>query len=171
MASCPKCGSQVADGVKFCGACGWSTEAAVNAPATPPLSPSFSGQAPAGSAGGMASNVAAMLTYFPCLIGLVCSILFAFVLEPYKQDRFIRFHAWQSLAMHVVLVVFWIGWTFISLMLAAMSRAFAFITAPVSLLVSLGALVLMVILIIKAYGRQMFKVPVIGDWAEKQANR
>jgi uncharacterized membrane protein len=119
----------------------------------------------------MAANVAAMLTYVPlCLVGLVLSILFGFVLEPYKRDRFIRFHAWQSLAVHVVFVAFWIGWFFFSFVLTSMARIFAIITVPISLLICLGALILMVILMIKAYGNQTFKLPVIGDWAEKQAN-
>ena len=79
MASCPKCGSQVADGLKFCGACGSSIDTAVNAPATPATPPSLPGQA-AGGQGGIAPNVAAMLTYLPlCLVGLVCAILFALV--------------------------------------------------------------------------------------------
>ena len=72
--------------------------------------------------------------------------------------------------MHVVVVGFWIGWTIFSMLLASMARFFVFITAPVSLLVGLGALVLMVILMLKAYGKEMYKLPVVGDWAEKQAN-
>ena len=112
-----------------------------------------------------------MLTYLPiCLIGLGCAILFAFVLEPYKKDRFIRFHAWQSLALHVVFIVFWIGWMIFSAVLTAISNKFAIITVPVSLLVGLGTLVLIVILMVKAYGNQLYKLPVVGDWAEKRAN-
>jgi uncharacterized membrane protein len=168
MALCPKCGSQVAEGLKFCGACGSSIGAEGSAPATPPSPPSSPGTA--GSAGGIPANVAAMLTYLPlCLIGLVCAILFAFVLEPYKQDRLIRFHAWQSLALHVIFVAFWIGWTIISLVLTAILHFLAILTVPVSMLVGLGALVLMVILMVKAYSGEKYKVPFVGDWAEKQA--
>jgi len=45
-----------------------------------------------------------------------------------------------------------------------------FITLPLHVLVSLGALVLWIILLIKANQGQMYKLPFIGDLAEKQAN-
>jgi uncharacterized membrane protein len=119
----------------------------------------------------MGPNVAALLVYIPlCLIGLICAVLFGFILEPYKKDRFIRFHAWQSLAIHGGLIVFWIGWFIISAALTAIARGFALITMPVSTLVGLGTLVLMVFLMIKAYNMELYKLPIIGDWAQKQAN-
>ena len=149
MASCPKCGSQVADGASFCASCGSSIGPAPGPAAVPPSQPSVQAQAPTAVPGGIASNVAAMLTYLPlCFIGLVCAILFAFVLEPYKNDRFIRFHAWQSLALHVVFIVFWIGWMIFSAVLTAITPKLAFITVPVSMLVGLGTLVLVVLRLI-----------------------
>jgi uncharacterized membrane protein len=111
-----------------------------------------------------------MLAYIPfCLIGVVCAILFGFILDPYKKDRFIRFHAWQSLAIHGAFLALWIGWVIVSFILTAVARSLALITFPLSMLLGLGALILMVFLMIKAYGNQTFKVPVIGDWAEKQS--
>jgi uncharacterized membrane protein len=168
MAMCPKCGTQVAEGAKFCGSCGAVTEAVAAAPAVSPAPPTLQAQSSSGGAGGIAPNVAAMLTYLPvCMIGLVCAILFGFILEPHKNDRFVRFHAWQSLALQAAFIVFWI----ISSVLIHLAHGFAVITVPVSMLVGLGALVLMVILMIKAHGRQSYKVPVLGEWAEKQANK
>src|SRR5882757_6119154 len=132
MALCPKCGSQVADGASFCGSCGSAIGAAPSPPAVPPAQPFVQGQAATAATGGIASNVAAMLTYIPvCFIGLVCAILFAFILEPYKNDRFIRFHAWQSLILHVVFIVFWIGWVIFTAILTAISNKLAFITVPI----------------------------------------
>ena len=166
MAICSKCGSQLAEGVKFCASCGASTQAPDGAPGVAGSPNSASGA----SQGGIAPNVAAMLTYLPlCFVGLVCAILFGLVLDPYKKNSFIRFHAWQSLAIHVAVVVFWIGWTIVSMLVAAILHFLAFILAPISLLICLGVLVLMVFLMVKAYGNQTFKVPVLGDWAEKQA--
>jgi uncharacterized membrane protein len=172
MPLCPKCGSQVTKETKFCGACGSSVEPAPNAPPLAPSQPAREAPAPTGGQGGMAANVAAMLTYVPlCLVGLVLAILFGFILEPYKRDRFIRFHAWQSLAVQVLFVAFWFGWFIFSFVLTSIARMFAIITVPISMFIGLGAFILMVILMIKAYGNQTFKLPVIGDWAEKQANR
>ena len=119
----------------------------------------------------MKPNVAAMLVYVPvCLVGIVCAILFAFLLDPYKKDRFVRFHAWQSLAIHVCLVAFWIAWWFVVMILAFITHGLAILLLPVNALIGLGVLVLMIFLMIKANGGELYKLPGIGDWAEKQAN-
>jgi uncharacterized membrane protein len=170
MATCPKCGSTVTDGTKFCAACGAPIGAAPNSGASAPPPPSPLGQPPAATPGGLTPNVAAMLTYLPiCLIGLVCAILFAFILEPYKSNRFIRFHAWQSIALHVAYIIFLIGWTIFSMILVAMLHVIGLLTSLVSMLVGLGVLVLAVFLMVKAYGNESFKLPIIGAWADKQA--
>jgi uncharacterized membrane protein len=44
------------------------------------------------------------------------------------------------------------------------------VTLPLHLLVSLGAFVLWIVLLLKANQGQMYKLPIIGDMAEKQAN-
>jgi uncharacterized membrane protein len=44
-----------------------------------------------------------------------------------------------------------------------------FITAPLHMLVALAALVVWIILLLKANQGQMFKLPIIGDLAQKQA--
>ena len=171
MAFCPKCGSQVADDARFCGKCGEAIVPTGTAPGVASSSPPPPGAPPPGAQGGMAPNVAALLVYVPvCFVGIVCAILFAFVLDPYKKDRFVRFHAWQSLALHVCLVGFGMAWWFVVLVLALITHGFAVLLFPVNILVGIGGLVLMVFLMIKANAMQTYKVPVIGDWAEKQAN-
>ncbi len=51
---------------------------------------------------GMAPNVAGLLCYVPCCIGLVFSVVAAIV---EKQSRFVRFHAFQSLLLHGAAIV------------------------------------------------------------------
>ena len=41
---------------------------------------------------------------------------------------------------------------------------------PIWTLLGLGELALWILLVIKAYQHQMFKLPIVGDLAEKQAN-
>ena len=165
MPVCPKCGAEVAIGTKFCSSCGSPMEPSSGFSGGPGVPP------PGGGQGGIASNVAAMLTYIPlCFVGLICAILFGFILDPYKKDRFIRFHAWQSLALHVAVVVIWIGWSICSFVLVTIARSLAFLTVPVTFLVGIGALGVMVLMMLKAYGSSVYKLPVIGDWAENQAN-
>jgi len=142
---CASCGAQMADTATVCPACGKGTGQSTGG---------GKAAAPASSAGaGLADNVAGMLAY----ITIIPAIVFLLI-EPYNKRRFVRFHAFQCLfltaaliAIHLVLTIIpIIGWV-------------------ISFLVSIGALILWIVLLIKSYQGQMFKLPVIGDLAEKQA--
>jgi uncharacterized membrane protein len=142
MAFCNMCGAQIPAGATTCAAC--------SAGAT---------TAPAVAASGLTDNVAGMLAY----ITFIPAIIFL-VTAPYNQSRFIRFHSFQSIFFTVAVFVIQIGLTFI-----AVVPFLILITAPLHMLVALAALVVWVILLIKANQGQMYKLPWIGDMAEKQA--
>ena len=108
----------------------------------------------------MADNVAGMLAY----VTIIPAIIFL-VMEPYNKNRFIRFHSFQCLFFAVALIVLNIG-----LSVLAIVPFMAIITIPLHLLIGLGALILWIILLMKANQGQMYKLPMIGDIAEKQAN-
>lgn len=147
MAFCPSCGSQIPAGAAACPACAGGS-------ATPPVA------APAAApAAGLTDNVAAMLAY----ITFIPAILFL-MLEPYNKSRFIRFHSFQCIFLTVAF--FALG---IVLSIFTMIPVIGLIMIPVHFLIWVGALVLWIILLLKAYQGQMFKLPVIGDMAEKQA--
>ncbi len=107
---------------------------------------------PASSQSGLESNVAAALAYLPIL-----AIVWLLV-EPYSKDRFIKFHSLQSVALAVVsiglsivlLIIPIIGWVLLPFL-------------------QLGVFVAAVICAVKAYQKEKFKLPVLGDFAEKQA--
>src|SRR5580704_17019700 len=141
MAFCSMCGAQIADGTTVCAAC--SSRAAV---------------APTASASGLADNVAGMLAYFT----IIPAIIFL-VLEPYNQSRFVRFHAWQCVFFNVAWWILWFG-----LRILAHLPLLGFFTVLMWPLVGLGGLIVWIILLIKANQGQMYKLPVIGDLAEKQ---
>jgi len=146
MAFCNMCGAQVAEGATVCAAC--SGRAAVAAPP------------PAASAGsGLADNVAGMLAY----VTIIPAIIFL-VVEPYNRNRFIRFHAWQCVFFNIAWWVLWIG-----LHIVAQLPMLGFLTVLVWPLIGLGGFVIWIILLLKANQGQMYKLPVIGDLAEKQA--
>ena len=108
---------------------------------------------------GLSDSAASGLAY----ITIIPAIIFL-VVEPYNRSRFIRFHSFQSIFFCVALIVLQIGLsilTFVPFM--------GLITIPLHLLIGLGALALWVVLLLKANQGQMFKLPVIGDLAEKQA--
>mgnify|MGYP001570015589 CR=1 FL=1 len=101
---------------------------------------------------GIQPNVAALLSY---VLGVLTGIIF-FIIE--KENKFVRFHAMQSI------IVF--GGLFVLQLVLAFIPVIGAILVPV---ISIGSLILWVVLMIKAYQGEKFKLPMIGDIAEKQA--
>ncbi len=160
MPYCARCGSQVAEGTAYCSRCGAPISAGA-APGDVPPPPPSGGPAP--TAAPMAPNVAGLLCY---VLGFITGIIFL-VLEPYKNDRFVRFHAFQSIFYSVALTVFWIIWG--NLFWIVGFGFFWTILSLISTLVWLGAFLLWLFLMFKAYNGQRFVLPVLGELAAKQA--
>ena len=155
MAFCAKCGTQLGEGVAFCPSCGTPAGTV----------PSASGTAPPGSRP-MSSNVAGLLTY---LAGFITGIIFL-VIEPYKNDRFVRFHAFQSIFFSIAYIVISVVWGVISSTLFVASGGAVWpVTSFTWGILRLGFFVLWLLLMFKAYNNERFMLPVIGDLAAKQA--
>jgi uncharacterized membrane protein len=121
------------------------------APQTPPAPETP--QAPAGGSTGLESNIAAVLAYLlwiPAILWLV--------IEPYNKDRFLRFHSFQALFLGLAWFVISIVLTFIPIL--------GWIILIFLPLVAIGVAIYCAY---KAYNKERFKLPVIGDMAEKQA--
>ena len=117
---------------------------------------------PAASSG-MANNMAAALSYIT-----IVGIIFLFI-EPYNKIRFVRFHAFQSIFFCVAAIAIEIGWMILTTILTMISKGFlGLILFPLSLLIYFGIVVCWVVLVVKAYGNQEFKLPIIGELAAKQ---
>lgn len=129
---------------------------------------------PAGSGGGGAApapaadneNIIGLLCYSP--VGLFADI-FVLLADPYKNSKFLRFHAFQSLFLCGACIAISIGLTIIGAVLGMIAGPLALIMLPVNLIFGFGILVLCIIMMIKAYGMQKPLLPVIGKLAEKQA--
>jgi len=145
MAFCTTCGAQIPEGVTACPVCSRSA-----APGTVAVQP---------VAGGLTDNVAGMLAYFTFIPAIVF-----LVLEPFNKKPFIRFHSFQSIFFAVAVIAIQIA-----LSIVGMVPFLFFITFPLHLLVWLGSMAIWVVLILKAYQGQMFKLPIIGDMAANQA--
>ena len=113
----------------------------------------------AATAGGLTDNVAGMLAY----VTFIPAIIFL-VIEPYNRSRFIRFHAFQSIFLAVAMIAISIGLSVFSFI-----PVLGLILLPLHLLIWLGLFVLWIVLLLKANQGQMWKLPIIGDLAEKQA--
>ncbi len=171
MPFCKNCGSPV-DG-QFCAKCGAPAGGSASGTYTPPpAQPQQYGSAPAAApsvqAGGLTDNVAGLLCYIPFFVGLVISIVFL-VIDPYKQNKFVRFHAFQSIFFHTAMLALGIIAAIVSSMLAFISFTLAGLLSTLMMLVWLAVLAVLVLLMLKANQGQRWQLPVIGAFAEKQA--
>ena len=144
MAFCQNCGAQLPAGAAACPNCAGAQAAT-----------------PTASTGGLTDNVAGMLAY----VTIIPAILFL-VLEPYNKRRFIRFHSFQSIFVCVAAIVLAIAMQ-ILWHIPFLGWAVGLLLWPI---IGIGELIVWIILLLKAYQGQMFKLPVIGDMAEKQAD-
>lgn len=106
---------------------------------------------PSATSTGLQENVAGLLCY---LLGLITGIIFV-ILE--KENRFVRFHAFQSVFVSVALIILNTVLAFIPIL----GWLLALLMGPLSL-------ILWLLLMFKAYQGQYFKLPIVGDMAEKQ---
>src|SRR5262245_15595523 len=114
---------------------------------------------------GMGNNVAALLAY---LFGWLGGLIFLLI-DPYKTNRFVRFCAFQSIFLDVGMIAVMIAFWILIFVLAAITHGIGGIIGLLSPLLWLAYLGLKIFLMIKAYGNQEVKLPVIGDIAAKQA--
>lgn len=160
MAFCASCGTQMADNVAFCPNCGkaagQASGAGASAPPPTPAPPASYGST-AAPAAPLAENVAGMLAYFT----IIPAIIFLLI-EPYNRNRFVRFHSFQCLFTFAALIV-------VRVCLSVVSMIVSFLIIPLWGLFVLACIALWLLLIIKAYQHQLFKLPIVGDLAEKQA--
>ncbi|MGH9433864.1 MAG: zinc-ribbon domain-containing protein [Terriglobia bacterium] len=160
MAFCSKCGAQMDQGSAFCIACG---QPAGSAPVT--NAPGASSPPPVAGAP-MASNLAALLAY---IVGFITGIIFL-VMEPYKRDPFVRFHAFQSIFLSAACLVVYIAWgiVFGTLFFASFGALWELVVV-IWVLLRLGFFVLWLFMMYKAYNNERFMLPFIGPLAASQA--
>ena len=126
------------------------------------------------SALGLDGNIAAALGY---PIGIIAII--SLIME--KENRFVKFHALQSILLHVGAIVLMIALWIIGFILAvagmaaaAASNATGALGGLVGMLFGLIWLVFIILYLgglifaaVKAYQGNMFKLPIIGNMADK----
>ena len=109
----------------------------------------------------MSPHVAAALSY----VFLLVSGLIIFLME--RQNRFVRFHAMQSILLSLVCFAAWYVLGILLLPLVFVGAGFI-VRGPI-MLVYLAIIAIMVICIVNAAQGKWFKLPIIGDIAEKQS--
>lgn len=108
----------------------------------------------------MADNVASTLCY---VLGLITGIIFL-VLSPYNRNPTVRFHAFQSIFLHVACIVLSIGLRIILVDMLHMYFLY-FVTS----LIWLAAFLLWIVMLLQTYQGKTIVLPVIGPFAQQQA--
>jgi len=115
---------------------------------------------------GLDANVAALLSY---VLTWVTGLVF-FLVE--KENRFVRFHAMQSILFGACWFIIAIVFMFVSITLAMMDIGLlSLLFVPIRIIFWLGFFAAWIMLLIKAYQGQMFKLPIIGKMAEGIVNK
>jgi uncharacterized membrane protein len=113
------------------------------------------------SSSGLAPNVAGALAY---VLGIITGVIFL-VIE--KENRFVRFHAAQSIAVTLVLTVVSIGLSILSSILVLVPILGWIVAFLLSVGLAFGAFVLWVLLMWRAYQGREWEVPIAGGIARK----
>jgi uncharacterized membrane protein len=104
---------------------------------------------------GMKPNVAGLLCY---LVGWVTGLIFLLI---EKDSKFVRFHAIQSIGFSICIVILWV--------IAVVLAFIPILGWIVDFLIWIGIVVLWIVLMVKAYQGHMFKLPIVGKFAEKNS--
>lgn len=109
---------------------------------------------------GLSDSAAGGLSY----VTIIPAIIFL-VVPPYNQSSFVRFHAWQSIFFTIACIA-----VDMALVILRHLPFFGFLMLFLFPLVGLAFFIVWILLLIKAFNGARFKLPIIGDLAEKQAN-
>jgi uncharacterized membrane protein len=150
MAFCKACGTELG-GAVFCPKCGASQTASAVPMAT----------APAASSEGLAENVAGLLCY---VLFWVTGIIFLLI----DKRPFVRFHAAQSIVVFGALTILRIG---LGIIMGFGGVVGFGLWALISMVLSLLGLVLWILLMIKAYQHELFRVPIAAPIADGIAGK
>src|SRR6266700_1173926 len=121
------------------------------------------------SALGIDGNLAAAIGYPIGILAIICLIMD-------KENRFVKFHALQSILYHVAAIVIFRGLVILLTILTVM-LAFARLGERRSslwllyVMVFFGHLAGLIYGAVKSYGGDYFKLPLIGNMAQNYANK
>ena len=99
---------------------------------------------------GLQQNIAGLLCY---VLGWITGIVFL-IIE--KENKFVRFHAVQSIVVFGTYTLIVIILNFIPV-----------VGWIISVILGIAAFIIWIVLMLKAYQGEMFKLPVAGDFTEK----
>jgi len=146
---CPQCAVEMPENSVSCPNCGHEIWKTIRA---------------RGTVGVFPENVAGALAYISPLPAIVFLLI-----DPYRRNRFVRFHSLQCLFL-------WLALFLIAAVIRVLEPVIFLIPSfgyllflLIAMVVTLGAFVIWLVLVIKALQGEGFKLPIVGELAERQA--
>ena len=150
LASCPECAAQMPAAAVFCPACGRPMPVAAKAHA---------------KIGILTENIAGALAYFTFLPAVVFLLL-----KPYSGNRFVRFHSLQCLLLWGAAILAGLALKVAGLLLLFIPMLGQLFMVVVSVVIVLAAIAIWLVLVVKAAQGEMFKLILLGAFAQKQSD-
>jgi len=147
---CSQCGAQMPDNSVFCPACGRNS--------SPPAP--VRDEAPV-----LNDKLVGVIAYFTFIPPVVLLLI-----EPFKNNRFIRFHAFQSIFLTIAALALWLALRLAFVVFALIPVIGHLLTLLFAMIFTLGLFVLWILLLVKVLQGEKFKLPLIGDLAERQTD-
>jgi uncharacterized membrane protein len=148
--SCSQCAAEMPDSAAYCPGCGQ------------PMHPAERGSGRVGALTEPVAGALAYLTVIPAIIFLL--------IEPYKGNRFVRFHSFQCILAFLAVLILALALKILSFLLLIVPVLGHLLIFLISLVVALAVLVMWLVLVVKALQGESFKLPLLGDFAEQQAS-
>jgi uncharacterized membrane protein len=152
--ACPDCEAKMPEIAAFCPGCGRDMRA-----------PEISPERAQGRVGFLPENLAGAIAYFT----FIPAVIFL-VRKPYSTDRFVRFHSVQCLLLWAAGLLTALALKVADLLLFLIPMVGPLFVVVVSVVVGLAAVAIWLVLVVKAAQGEMFKLPVLGNFAEQRAN-
>jgi uncharacterized membrane protein len=165
---CPACHNEVSPQNAFCNHCGAPMTAA--APQAAPagagatMPPPVYAVQPVAAGSGLSENAAGAIAY----LTIIPAIIFL-VIEPYNRIPFVRFHSWQSIGLCLAALVLQVIVSIFEIMVHFIP-GIVLLFSLIHLAIGLGLFLVWLFVILKASKGEWYKLPLIGDFAEKQAH-
>jgi uncharacterized membrane protein len=147
--SCPDCAASMPDSAAYCPGCGRPMQEIERA---------------RGKVGAMPEPIAGALAYFT----FIPAVIFLLV-EPYKKNRFVRFHSFQCLGAFLVVLIVAAIMRIAAALIGLIPLLGPLFVVLLSVILAFGFFMLWLLMLVKALQGEWFKLPFIGDHAERQA--
>lgn len=151
LTSCPHCAAQMPETAAFCPGCGRPMQAEGRAQ---------------GKVGALSEPIAGALAYFTFIPAIVF-----LVLEPYKKNRFVRFHSLQCLLLWLAGILLAIALKLAGFLLFIIPVAGPLLVLLLSMVVGLAAVAIWLVLVVKAFQGVTFRLPLLGDFAVQHSQK